>query len=1461
MVSLHNASVASGDLCRPSVDNGPANSLNWTPYGDCVGPDSAYGQLVGHTSTVSFDSNFAGIDFPPFVPTSVPDSAITSNRPLPGALEHTRGGADTTHSVKPAEFTVTSTDKVVTSSSEHLQPQPSVTHRSEHLQHQSAVTHSSEHLQPQPSVAPGGEHLQQQPSETQNDSKITQGNTSSSELILTLQSSSRSLYVDVSLQGRAVRFLVDTGAERTLIDQHLYNSLLNVPPPQLNGLSLKTASGEIMENHGSVNLGLTVGFKNVTMTFIVTKLNGVSGILGIDALWDVLHGSLHFVNCRCLVFDGTQVPLHLEARPETLCARVCVSTSIPPFSSLFIQSNFPNSEKGDSVLFEPDREFLAEKGLQAPACVYDPSNDTRLFVSNLTSEPVELSSDDVMGNFSAVQHILEEQPEQQSELVASCNVCSVAGRPPSTQDHRELSEHLKCMTKDLDHLTPAERSEVHNLLVDYEDCFVGGQYGLGRTMLGEHTIETTCKQPIRIPARFMTQGKRQIVDKLVQELLDQDIVEESCSPWSSPIVLVTKKDNSHRLCCDYRSLNFHTVKDATPVPKITEMIDSLVGSEYFCCMDLASSYYQVPVHPKDRPKTAFSTGRQLFQFKVVPFGLTNAPACFVRVINRLLAGLAPEQALAYLDDVVIFGSTFEETKTRLCRVLDRFRQANLRLKPKKCKLFAKRVTYLGFEISNEGLRTDPEKVNKVLEWCRPTNITELRGFVGFCNYYRSFVPSFSHVVEPLVAMTRKGAHFSWSAECESAFRDLKRLMTEAPMLAYPDAAAQFVVDTDCSQYAMGGVLSQVVDGVERPIAFGSKLLNSAQRQYCATYRELLALITMVNMWKQYLFGQKFILRTDHSALKWLTSLKNCEGMLARWLASLAEYDMEIVHRPGRLHQNADALSRIRSCGRADCIECLRKEKQCKPEAQARVVIVTEALPTVSAEELRVKQGEDAVLEIVMGWVNTGVRPTWEEMVHTDVSTQTYWTQYKRLYMQDGILYRKAKLPSGDTVRQICLPPSLRGQVLDNLHTQGAHQGVIRTYEQLRRRFYWPFYQGDIQKWIAHCDKCARRGPKPPKHSKILSPPVPEPFWRIAVDLKGPLAETPRGYRYIMVVSDYCTKWTEAIPLHTKEASEVARQLLDVWICRWGSPTQIHSDGGREFENNLLKNLCSLLGVKKTKTTPYNPASDGLVESFNRNLGEMLSKLVDEEFRDDWDLHLQSVMMAYRATPHAATQYSPNYLLHGQENRLPIDLLYEELTADGDQPECVSQWVAWRWRALQRAFRVVKHNLKRAAERAERTCNKGCKDVSFVIGDWVWLYYKPLVDKSLSLRYIGPLQVVKVVNSVVYSVRSPTTGKCKAVHVNLLKPCRSSVAPGSDHLSSFPPDDELIHLDVENAEEQEAADSTMPASVPVDGDRLLGRPPAVEEDGLDSMLSPAVRQRRRPAYLDDYDVDISSLFVN
>ncbi|KAL7868740.1 hypothetical protein SRHO_G00101240 [Serrasalmus rhombeus] len=488
---------------------------------------------------------------------------------------------------------------------------------------------------------------------------------------------------------------------------------------------------------------------------------------------------------------------------------------------------------------------------------------------------------------------------------------------PSALDQQPVGEEIDRLAAvrgiwewSCDNLEPQQRKELWEVLREFKDIFALTEGEVGLTHLVQHEIDTGDAKPIKMRPCRLPLAHQAAADSAIEEMLRAGIIEPSDSPWASGVVMVNKKKSQKmRFCVDYRPLNSVTKKDSYPLPRIDESLDLVSGSSWFSSLDLRSGYWQVPLSPDAKPKTAFCTGRGLWHFRVLSFGLCNAPATFERLMEKVLAEIPRQECLVYLDDILVHGSSFKAALMSLRRTLQKISAAGLKLHPDKCCFMRRELEFLGHRIGGEGISTMEEKVQVVQDWPTPSNLRELKSFIGLASYYRRFVRGFSCIAAPLFHLQCKGSDFVWTPECEQAFICLKKALTESPILTPPDPNLPFVLDTDASNVGMGAVLSQLGQEGEKVVAYFSRTFNKAERRYCVTRRELLAVVRAISHFKYYLCGLPFTVRTDHAALQWLMSFKEPEGQIARWLEELAPYVFQVEYRAGTHHANADAMSR------------------------------------------------------------------------------------------------------------------------------------------------------------------------------------------------------------------------------------------------------------------------------------------------------------------------------------------------------------------------------------------------------------------------------------------------------------------------------------------------------------------------------------------------------------------------
>uniref|UniRef100_A0A8C5LZN7 ribonuclease H n=1 Tax=Leptobrachium leishanense TaxID=445787 RepID=A0A8C5LZN7_9ANUR len=483
-------------------------------------------------------------------------------------------------------------------------------------------------------------------------------------------------------------------------------------------------------------------------------------------------------------------------------------------------------------------------------------------------------------------------------------------------------------------ISPEWKKRLQSQVLKWKELFSKDEFDVGLAKSTEHRIRLQEDKPFRERSRRVPLGDLDDLREQLNELQRTKVIQESRSPYASPIVLVRKKNGSVRLCIDYRTLNRRTIPDQYATPRIEDALQCLSGAKWFSVLDLRSGYHQIPMHPEDKEKTAFICPLGFFEFNRMPQGLTGAPATFQRLMEKTVGDMNLIEVLVYLDDIIVFGKTLEEHEQRLEKVLKRLHEEGLKLSLQKCQFCLPSVTYLGHVVSAEGVSTDPRKLEAVASWPRPRNVTELRSFLGFCSYYRRFVGGFAKIAQPLNKLlqketTKEGCKVSdknpsapgprkaresiqgeWTSQCEGAFVKLKESLTRAPVLAYADPHKPYELHVDASREGLGGVLYQEYGGLLRPVAYVSRSLTPSEKNYPTHKLEFLALKwAVVDKLKDYLYGAEFVIKTDNNPLTYILTTAKLDATGHRWLAALSGFQFSLKYRPGVNNRDADALSR------------------------------------------------------------------------------------------------------------------------------------------------------------------------------------------------------------------------------------------------------------------------------------------------------------------------------------------------------------------------------------------------------------------------------------------------------------------------------------------------------------------------------------------------------------------------
>ena len=1241
------------------------------------------------------------------------------------------------------------------------------------------------------------------------------------------------LVIKGKIAGRQTNLLIDSGASLTLINEHFflhlpynYQRKARYPPPSL---FLQLADRSRLYIKYMLALPITINDSTRIHTVYVVPQLWRPCIIGNDLIRKhnlQINGGKQQAYFQEKERNQSQVKQELHhltnQHQYTLLSNELIK--IPPFHAFDVavrpNKPFPTNHEEENIEEEYELTSITSTPRVANGII-TPRESITIQTANLTDTQIIIHRGQALATMTRLN------PMQVNAIHHSFSTMN----PTSIS----LKEDSPALTESI--LNEPQKEEIQKLIQSFPTVF---NPIAGRTTKLRHQINLIPgSRPCNSAPFRYAPARRQIIEENLQEMTAQGIIKPSKSPWASPVVLAPKKDGTLRFCIDYRKVNAMTVRDAYPIPRIDDTLDSLQEAKFVSTLDLRSGYWQVEMDNRSQDKTAFVTHKGLFEFNVMPYGLTNAPATFQRLMDIVLAGLKWQCCLVYIDDVVIYSPTFEQHLTDLTNVFEALKSANLTLKASKCHFCRREMQYLGHLITQDGVKPDPALIKSVSNFPQPRKIKDVQSFLGLTGYYRRFIKNYAKIAEPLLKQLRvsqKGNHrLEWSNECTHAFQSLKEKLTNAPIMNTPNFNEPFILELDACEYGLGAILTQEYDHNKYVIAYASRTLCAAERNYGATEREALAIVWATKHFRPYLEGNKIYIRSDCKALQWMRTAKDVTGRIARWAIKLSAYQIEeIQYRPGKSNANADSLSR----------NPLPEENSTNCELATVETGINLWENTNILDQLRHEQQKDSKLKPIIDCLS--VRPPIE-----------FNDKRSPYALINGLLY-KIKNSNRNYNQRILgnkhllvIPKAIQPKLLEwaHDHPTAGHGGQQRTLFRLSSRVFWESMRKDIYHYVAACAACQQfKYINAPTSNPMQLHTVTEPWHTIGIDLMGPFPNTFHNKRFLFVVVDYFTRWIEVFSMRTTTSHDIAEILTNQVFTRYGMPKFILSDNGPQFVSNLFNSFCQAIGIQQKFTANYHPQSN-MTERVNRTLKPLIAIYAQRQ-PHSWDREIQKVAFAIRTSVNETTGETPAFLMFGRDIKGPLDIILAE-PIQGPPPTTLEQQQIHEYKRrllnnLRCAYNAVNEHADVQKQNQKTKYDQHTTQRNFKEGDLVWSAIPTnqiggnTISTKLQANYQGPCKITKQLTPSTFIVRRLHDDvDLGATNIDRLKLYVEPLSMNSDQPENNP---EMIR---DNTHQQPPGDAPITTAASHDPALNTDEQPDTRTDDAPARQLPC-RQRKLPA---------------
>ncbi len=1213
-------------------------------------------------------------------------------------------------------------------------------------------------------------------------------------------------FITAPVNGIRLQCLLDTGASNTFIHRSILSRIRHNPIKRSKGKYTLADGNTTVDIDGEVEIYIRIGHIGTRITALISKSLSTFCILGQD--WIRKYSVDIFQSSKLIVIHTARtsatISMDHDIDKHSFDLKLANTIILKPQHETIVRLKSPIS-CSPNVVFHPNRNIQHQKLIAIPNALLSIRDyATYITITNPTNKICRIPIHTNIGSFNV----------QSSDIRCyTINSCLNNDHRSSNEQQPEVQKHDPLETvfdQLLDHIqNPNEKFEIHQLLIKYKKIFDTSTPSIAKVS-APPMINTGLNLPVHARVYRTDPIKQQHISTIITDMLKSEQIDKSYASWSSPVILIKKKDGSYRFVIDYRQLNNITERDSYPLPRIEETLNRLNGNNYFSKLDLKTGYHQIPIHPSDKQKTTFVTYNGIFHFNVMPQGLKNAPSSFQRIMYELLVNTRWDFCLVYIDDVIIFSKTFNQHVAHLNEIFSILYKANLQLNPQKCSLVKCEINYLGHTINAQGIRPLQDNIDAIIKLPTPTTPKQVHSFVQAANYYRDHIENFSKIAAPLYPYTKKNAVWKgWTQPMEKAYNDLKHRLTTSPVfLNFPDDTSPLVLSTDASGYGMGGVLRQITPVGSKVIKYVSKKFNTAQKKYSTTERECLALVWCIQKLKEYIWGRPIQIETDHCPLCSFNKKRFQNSRIERWQLELSEYDITTIkYKRGKCNCDADLVSRF-PYDEADVDDDehpIRVRHYTPPSvdhiATMQVNVITRSkvkqlstkLPvpssTVSSSSHIMTRSKTKKVKVSPGLGTTPVpfsstttpillpsssvidfsidRIRTEQMNDTDIQTRIQQInndpqQYLNDVLDQQILYKLVTRNGHTKLKLPWIPISMISNILSAYHDHplSGHFGVIRTYNKIKDKFYWFQMLDTIKKYVRSCNQCAQFNVQRKKKPGLLQrePPPEGVFEVMQMDFwKAPIRSS-NGNQYILIITDRLSKYVFARALSSENAKDAAEMLFEDIILKHGAIRCIQSDQGTHFRNDLLSAITKLTSCKQIFSIPYHPMSNGQVERFNSTFCDQIKKYYNDNI-NDWDIYLQSIVWAYNSGIHSVTKFIPYELAFNRRLISPFEFPSSQITMikPNDYWEKANKF-------KRLAVCAARVNIEQQQKLSKQRYDQGRLDPTYKLNDMIWI--KVLSGRSkLDPRYYGPFIIIKRINEVKYVVEHAEDHYQKEEHVN------------------------------------------------------------------------------------------------